>query len=100
MGHSALNINQTIRDVYTSYCKANGFTIARKVEKLLIMDLYRAGYDVKELMKLNKEAHKTKGPELKKRPIIEPKIESVIEQPIEIKKEDIKEKKEENNGSM
>ena len=95
MGKAALNINDTIRDVYTSYCKTNGFTIARKVEKLLIMDLYRAGYDVKELILLNKGAHKIKGPELKKRPIIEPKIEELVE-----KKEDkiINNLKEENNG--
>ena len=96
MGHSALNINQTIRDVYASYCKSNGFTIARKVEKLLIMDLYRAGYDVKELMLLNKGAHKSKGPELRKRPIIEPVIERLLEN----KEDDIKKEKEDNNGSM
>lgn len=93
MGKAAININQTIRDVYTTYCQNNGFKVGRKVEKLLIMDLYKAGYDVKELMIINKGSHKIRGPELKKRPIIEP----LKEQP----KDDIEENKsikEENNG--
>lgn len=98
MKKAAINIHQTIRDVYTSYCKTKGFNIGKKVEKLLIMDLYKAGYDVSELIILNKGQHKVRGPELKKRPIVEPKIEPAIEKSSIENKEENKEIEVEDNG--
>ena len=91
MGEASININHIIRDAYNTYCRKNGLVIGKKVEKLMILDLYKAGYDVKELIILNNG--KNKGIELKKRVI--------VEQPKEVKKENIPEiklEKDENNG--
>ena len=87
MSFATISIDSKIRDAYMAYCKNNGLVARTKIEKLMIMDLYKAGYDVKELIIINKRQNSIK--ELNKRQIIEP-----------AKVEENKMIKEDNNGSV
>jgi len=77
MAKATLTINPTIRDAYSAYCGSKGLIIGVQVGKLMIMDLYKAGYDVKELIAANRRIIKGKGIELKKRPMVVPQIDGV-----------------------
>ena len=52
--NAPINVHPEIRNAFVGYCRANGLTITRKIEKLLIMEMYKAGYEVKELIVINK----------------------------------------------
>jgi hypothetical protein len=87
MAKSTITIDLEIIQAYAAYCKKNGLILHKKIEKLMILDLYKAGYDVTGLIKINNDIDKIK--ELKKRVVIEP-----------VKFEGNKPVKEESNGSM
>ena len=87
MAKSTITIDLEIIQSYAAYCKKMGFILHKKIEKLMILDLYKAGYDVVDLIKINNGGDKVK--ELKKRIIQEP-----------VKLEGNKPIKEESNGSV
>jgi hypothetical protein len=54
MAISTIKINSIIKDRYIDYCHRKGIPMNKKVEKLIILDLYKNGQDVKDLIILNK----------------------------------------------
>jgi len=58
MSVATMSVNPKVKAAFVAYCQKNGLFITKKLNKLLIMDLYKAGYDVRELIEATEGANK------------------------------------------
>ena len=60
MAQSSIKINSIIRDAYRDHCLKKDIPQSQAIERLMIMDLFKNGYEVRELIRINKRI-KNKG---------------------------------------